>query len=119
MMHNLNSDCGTCTDFQDWMKQSKSQTDTKTSNAEAVIESSKPADSSYYSECPLFRNQLGKSTWNYLHTMAAYYPPRPTEQEQTKMKDFIETFAHFFPCKHCATDFQDECEFYVIFEFFK
>lgn len=107
-------DCGTCTDFKDWFNQNaKKNTDTDGSDKKSEIKSKPTAGSSTpkgynYSECPLFRNQLGKATWSYLHTMAAYYPANPSLEEQNKMKDFIDTFAHTFPCSHCAKDFQKE-----------
>lgn len=100
-------DCGTCTDFQDWMNQSKEKMNEKSGTKfPEVVE--KDPKKSYYTECPLFRNQLGRATWSYLHTMAAYYPSNPSPTEQTKMKDFIDTFAKTFPCKHCSADFQEE-----------
>lgn len=127
--------CPTCIDFKDWFKkqssnQAESQStnkkptpDTSTiSNASKQIPSSQTANktensasstqSSYYDDCPLFRDQFGKVAWSYLHTMAAHYPQNPTETQMTKMKDFIETFTMFFPCKHCADDFREE---FVIF----
>lgn len=62
----------------------------------------------YYDECPMFRDQFGRAAWSYLHTMAANYPEKPNEVQKTKMSDFINTFAMFFPCKHCAEDFREE-----------
>jgi hypothetical protein len=29
--------------------------------------------------CPVDKDELGSSTWNLLHTLAAYYPDEPTE----------------------------------------
>lgn len=107
MNGNQNSDdCGTCTDFQDWMKQSKQKVKEKVDTKLGGTE--KESEKSYYSECPLFKNQLGRATWSYLHTMAAYYPSNPSEAEQTKMKDFVDTFSKTYPCRHCSTDFQEE-----------
>ena len=55
-------------------------------------------------ECPLDREELGRATWGFLHTTAAYYPDNPTETQQGEMKQFIELFAKFYPCDDCASD---------------
>jgi FAD-linked sulfhydryl oxidase len=125
-------DCGVCTDFQDWMhhqkatqesthKKQNQQTDTKNNNKMSDTTTNnnsstsnnaenklKEVEEKYYNQCPLYRNQLGNNTWSYLHTMAAYYPANPTDEEKTSMKSFIKIFAHFFPCNHCASDFRKE-----------
>lgn len=74
--------------------------------------SSSSSNASYYDDCPLFRDQFGRAAWSYLHTMAVNYPEKPTEIQKTKMKDFIDTFTMFFPCKHCAEDFREELVFF-------
>ena len=105
--------CETCTDFKDWMK--KPNLNKKFSDEEL---NSLDLDSKndYYNKCPLFRDQLGRAAWSYLHTMAAYYPKQPSEQEKSSMKGFIDSFAQFFPCHECAADFKEE--YFVVVFFF-
>lgn len=109
--NSAHDDCGTCTDFKDWFNQNAQKTtgENKSKSKSTAGPSTTSSTTGYnYSECPLFRNQLGKATWSYLHTMAAYYPANPSSEEQNRMKEFIDTFAHTFPCSHCAKDFQKE-----------
>ena len=58
-------------------------------------------------ECPLDRDELGRSTWNFLHTMAAYYPDNPTQEQQHDMSSFVKLFSKFFPCDDCASHLRE------------
>ena len=57
--------------------------------------------------CPLDREELGNSTWELLHTMAAYYPDAPSAVEQRHAAGFVHGLAQLYPCTHCAADFRD------------
>ncbi|KAJ1459666.1 ERV/ALR sulfhydryl oxidase domain-containing protein [Pelagophyceae sp. CCMP2097] len=57
-------------------------------------------------ECPLFREELGRSTWGLLHTTAAYYPDEPTPADKTAAAGLISGLAALYPCAHCAEDFR-------------
>ena len=69
----------------------------------SVITSSSPP----VNNCPLDREELGRSTWNLLHTIAAYYPDQPTAAEQESVRQLFVILAQFYPCEVCAQDFRD------------
>ncbi len=91
-------DCKACFDFKDWLKDRNKEG--KRGEEEKKINKRQ--------NCPLYRDELGRSTWGLLHTMAAYYPEKPNEKEENQMENFIEGLATFFPCEECSSDFQEE-----------
>lgn len=92
--------CKACVDFKEWMK----QTGSEDSGKRPVIEQ----QLSINSDCPLMRDDLGRASWSLLHTMAAYYPKNPSENEKNSMGQFIDSFSKLFPCPECREDFQEE-----------
>ncbi|ODV90893.1 hypothetical protein CANCADRAFT_57300 [Tortispora caseinolytica NRRL Y-17796] len=65
-----------------------------------------PRSEKIQSECPPDVEELGRSTWTFLHSMAAYYPENPTAMEQIETAQFIRTFSKLYPCWSCAEDFR-------------
>lgn len=59
-------------------------------------------------DCPLDKDELGKSTWGFLHTMAAKYPDKPTPTQKKDMCQFFTLFSKFYPCDHCAEGLREE-----------
>ncbi|KAL7465906.1 hypothetical protein ACHAXS_006209 [Conticribra weissflogii] len=60
-----------------------------------------------YDACPPTKDVIGSSTWSLLHSMAAWYPNKPTQEDQQSMSQFMTALAKFYPCTWCAKDFQE------------
>tara|TARA_B000000557_G_C20615360_1_gene375734 strand:- start:110 stop:592 length:483 start_codon:yes stop_codon:yes gene_type:complete len=61
---------------------------------------------------PLDRIMLGRSTWSLLHTVAVYYPDKPTKEKQKQTKLFIESLSNIYPCSICQVDFKNNVQKY-------
>src|ERR1700761_7825829 len=67
--------CRTCTSITEWSKL------TKTSKPTRLTASPVPISR----ECPTDVEALGRATWTFLHTTAAYYPSFPSQNHQRQM----------------------------------
>lgn len=54
--------------------------------------------------CPLDKDELGRSTWNLLHTMAATYPEKPSTTQSADIVSFFNVLSRSYPCDICAKD---------------
>lgn len=81
-------------------KSDKDQSNADNKSINDAISSSRRKD------CPLDKDELGSSTWAFLHTMAAYYPDSPTVEQKKDMKTFFHLLSKFYPCNVCAEDLQ-------------
>ncbi|KAK9381838.1 ERV/ALR sulfhydryl oxidase domain-containing protein [Kockiozyma suomiensis] len=57
-------------------------------------------------DCPPDVNEIGRSTWTFLHSVAATYPEKASSAQQEDMKSFIRIFGNIYPCWFCAGDFR-------------
>jgi FAD-linked sulfhydryl oxidase len=122
--------CRVCTDFQTWASsvgsddqmQSKHQSsgssgsgtnqkDQSSSSSTLDISSAKISTtekSSEKLECPPDSQQLGSSTWTFLHTMASYYPDEPDVPTQQAAVHLMDSLAQLYPCSWCAKHLRKE-----------
>lgn len=61
-------------------------------------------------EYPPDVEQLGRSSWTLLHSIAATYPEKPANKQQQDLKQFLKLFGTFYPCWFCADDFKGYME---------
>ncbi|KAN0120985.1 ERV/ALR sulfhydryl oxidase domain containing protein [Russula decolorans] len=54
--------------------------------------------------CPPDVESLGRATWTFLHTTAAYYPETPTLTQRAHMLQLLHALPQLYPCSHCAED---------------
>jgi len=52
--------------------------------------------------CPPDREALGRATWTFLHTAAAYYSPNPSPTQRSQMLSLLHALPYTYPCPHCA-----------------
>jgi FAD-linked sulfhydryl oxidase len=80
---------------------------TQTTQSTTIDTPKKPAFDPI-TECPNTKESLGFYTWNYLHTVGAYYPENPPKETQEDMTKFLQLFGKFYPCKTCASHYNME-----------
>jgi FAD-linked sulfhydryl oxidase len=96
--------CRVCSEFEQWGEAAtKEKDDTGKENLEGV-----PVISKRGLICPPDSQQLGRATWTFLHTMAAFYPEKPTRDERENASGFLHAFSKLYPCSYCAKHLQEE-----------
>lgn len=53
------------------------------------------------------REELGRCTWTFLHTLAAQLPDKPTKQQKKDVKQLLDLLTRIYPCGECASHFQE------------
>ncbi|XP_055835781.1 FAD-linked sulfhydryl oxidase ERV1 isoform X2 [Solanum dulcamara] len=67
------------------------------------IESTKKEKSSG----PVTKEELGRATWTFLHTLGAQYPDKPTRQQRKDVKELMAILSRMYPCNECADHFKE------------
>ncbi|KAI0773225.1 ERV/ALR sulfhydryl oxidase domain-containing protein [Trametes elegans] len=53
--------------------------------------------------CPPDVEELGRATWTFLHTTAAYYPDAPSMAHRVNMLSLLRSLPVLYPCSVCAS----------------
>ena len=103
--------CKICTAFRSW-KPSKT-TDLSSSHttkgkdaalaAIGIAQAIPPPELPRPETCPPDVEKLGRATWTFLHTTAAYYPERPSPLQKRHMHSLLSSLPTLYPCSHCAS----------------
>ncbi|KAI3755456.1 hypothetical protein L1987_55257 [Smallanthus sonchifolius] len=56
---------------------------------------------------PVTREELGRATWTFIHTLGAQYPEKPTRQQKKDVKELMAIISRIYPCKECADHFKE------------
>jgi FAD-linked sulfhydryl oxidase len=102
--------CRVCTAFRHWKPSSaKANSNGKRSTAAVMsaLASSPQSLDVPPAHCPPDVEQLGRATWTFLHTTAAYYPEQPTPNQRANMLSLIRALPTLYPCSHCASHLRD------------
>ncbi|KAH9975684.1 ERV/ALR sulfhydryl oxidase domain-containing protein, partial [Lactifluus volemus] len=118
--------CKICTSFRNWKPPTSTTTMSKTTttstkksskagdaanaiasataSAAMVVAGGASEEDTRPAHCPPDVDSLGRATWTFLHTTAAYYPERPTPTQRAHMLQLLHSLPKLYPCSHCAND---------------
>jgi FAD-linked sulfhydryl oxidase len=114
--------CKVCTSFRNWRPplsasakatakthgSSTSNGSPSPSRATAIATATATAVSAHDegagAHCPPDAEALGRATWTFLHSTAAYYPERPSTTQRAHMLQLLHALPTLYPCRHCAED---------------
>ena len=116
--------CKICTSFRNWRPPSSSSSkkttsrnsnDSSSPSAATAIATATAAAASAHDDdaslrrahCPPDVEALGRATWSFLHTTAAYYPDRPSPAHRAHMLQLLHALPTLYPCGHCADDLRE------------
>ncbi|KAG9101903.1 hypothetical protein FS749_001869 [Ceratobasidium sp. UAMH 11750] len=97
--------CRVCSSFKSWSKAQRSAGKASAVTGLAAVAGASAVGSTSRDHCPVDVEQLGRATWTFLHTTAAYYPENPTKQQQSHMLSLLRALPSLYPCSWCAKDF--------------
>ena len=105
--------CRACIDVKSWFKDTSSKMKHSTQVSSTLLYRDPMAEnptnhkvSSNGLVCPPDSTELGRSTWTFLHTTAAYLPETPSDQQIRHVFNLLTAVSHLYPCRNCADHLQ-------------
>ncbi|CAI0470465.1 unnamed protein product [Linum tenue] len=86
---------------------SSSASSTKVVPSNVDVAFVQPMDTFIKNKAPVTKEDLGRATWTFLHTLAAQYPENPTRQQKKDVKELMAILSRMYPCKECADHFKE------------
>jgi FAD-linked sulfhydryl oxidase len=102
--------CKICTAFRYWKSPATSTANLSNgqNTTNGSLQTLPGPNSSPPPGCPPDVEQLGRATWTFLHTTAAYYPEKPTPSQRANMLMLLRSLPVLYPCTWCADDFGND-----------
>ncbi|CAL9734313.1 FAD-linked sulfhydryl oxidase Erv2p [Monosporozyma servazzii] len=60
------------------------------------------------------KQELGRASWKYFHTLLARFPDEPSDEERKKLETFVTLYAELYPCGECSYHFQKMLKKYPV-----
>lgn len=60
--------------------------------------------------CPPDGEEIGRATWSFLHSTAAYYPSQPSKEQQTSITSLVQALPYLYPCHSCSAALKEELQ---------
>ena len=79
-----------------------------TANATATATAAAAPKSASAPECPPDGEELGRASWTLLHSAAAYFPTRPSDEQAAAMASLLRALPVVYPCHSCAEALAEE-----------
>ncbi|GMK53939.1 hypothetical protein CspeluHIS016_0105250 [Cutaneotrichosporon spelunceum] len=113
--------CKVCNSWQDWAKikvvkkgaSSSAKSDplammAAMAGGAAAVKTKADDKEADRTDCPPDTAELGRATWTFLHTTAAYYPTEPSAEHQSRMRALLSSLPTLYACAPCADDFGED-----------
>jgi len=105
--------CRVCSEFKTWQKQEKKSLKKAAQSAQHEISNSagkvlETVSQELTISCPPDSEQLGRATWTFLHTTAAYYPKKPSADDIKAAGSLFSSLSQLYPCSDCASHLREE-----------
>lgn len=81
----------------------------KASPAQPSPPTTQPAVPPGYRDCPEGYVSLGRKSWAFLHTLAAYFPEQPTPAHKQHATQLMQAVASLYPCRDCGEHLESVC----------